>query len=424
MCRRPRMCWCAPRRLRARPRDWERKPRRGRTGRRIPRETDRSEVWQRVGTLGVDRRSRRPERAHRAKDRVTVHGHGRVRAWWVHCLLCEIEVAGERRILAFHRVRGCGTRGWCRATRVTSGSPSWRPSWPSCWRASPTWRRSSQRRRAIRASRRRATRRRSTRKPKTPTGRKPGGQPGHKRHEREMFPPEKVRSVSDCKPVAMRPVRCTAARRGPRPASAPGRGVAEGRAAGRRVPAAHPGVRPLRACTAAASCPPGTPTGSFGADGGRRHHVAARRLRPEPARRGRADARHVRAAHLRGRRRRLPADRRRRARPAPRAGAGRDPQRSGQVRRRDGMEGGRPLRVPVGRGHAHGDRLPHPGREKPRGGHEDPRQGQRAARLRPLFGLRLLAHAPAPVLLGAPGAAVRALLGAPRPQGPAPSVSR
>ena len=39
-----------------------------------------------------------------------------------------------------------------------------------------------------------------TREPKAPTGRKPGGQPGHKRHTREMFPPEKVRSVTDCKP--------------------------------------------------------------------------------------------------------------------------------------------------------------------------------------------------------------------------------
>jgi transposase len=39
-----------------------------------------------------------------------------------------------------------------------------------------------------------------TREPKTPTGRKPGGQPGHKRHTRELFPPEKVRSVTECKP--------------------------------------------------------------------------------------------------------------------------------------------------------------------------------------------------------------------------------
>lgn len=39
-----------------------------------------------------------------------------------------------------------------------------------------------------------------TRQAKTPTGRKPGGQPGHKRHTRELFPPDKVRSVTDCKP--------------------------------------------------------------------------------------------------------------------------------------------------------------------------------------------------------------------------------
>ena len=40
-----------------------------------------------------------------------------------------------------------------------------------------------------------------TRPTKTPTGRKPGGQPGHKRHQRELFPPEKVRSVTECKPA-------------------------------------------------------------------------------------------------------------------------------------------------------------------------------------------------------------------------------
>lgn len=39
-----------------------------------------------------------------------------------------------------------------------------------------------------------------TREPKTPTGRKPGGQPGHKPHQRQLFPPEKVRSVTVCKP--------------------------------------------------------------------------------------------------------------------------------------------------------------------------------------------------------------------------------
>jgi transposase len=40
-----------------------------------------------------------------------------------------------------------------------------------------------------------------TRDKKPPTGRKPGGQPGHKRHQRELFPPEKLRSITDCKPA-------------------------------------------------------------------------------------------------------------------------------------------------------------------------------------------------------------------------------
>ncbi len=39
-----------------------------------------------------------------------------------------------------------------------------------------------------------------TREPKTPTGRKPGGQPGHEPHQRQLFAPEKVRSVTVCKP--------------------------------------------------------------------------------------------------------------------------------------------------------------------------------------------------------------------------------
>jgi transposase len=46
-----------------------------------------------------------------------------------------------------------------------------------------------------------------TREPKPPTGRKPGGQPGHKGHKRELFPPEKVRSVTDCKPARCRQCR-------------------------------------------------------------------------------------------------------------------------------------------------------------------------------------------------------------------------
>ena len=39
-----------------------------------------------------------------------------------------------------------------------------------------------------------------TRDKKPPTGRKPGGQPGHKRHQRELFTPDKLRSITDCKP--------------------------------------------------------------------------------------------------------------------------------------------------------------------------------------------------------------------------------
>jgi len=39
-----------------------------------------------------------------------------------------------------------------------------------------------------------------TREPKTPTGRKPGGQPGHKRHQRELLPADKARSITECKP--------------------------------------------------------------------------------------------------------------------------------------------------------------------------------------------------------------------------------
>jgi transposase len=40
-----------------------------------------------------------------------------------------------------------------------------------------------------------------TRDKKPSTGRKPGGQPGHKRHQRELFPPDKLRSVTECKPA-------------------------------------------------------------------------------------------------------------------------------------------------------------------------------------------------------------------------------
>jgi transposase len=38
------------------------------------------------------------------------------------------------------------------------------------------------------------------RRKKPSTGRKPGGQPGHQRHERSLVPPEKVRTVVECIP--------------------------------------------------------------------------------------------------------------------------------------------------------------------------------------------------------------------------------
>jgi transposase len=37
-----------------------------------------------------------------------------------------------------------------------------------------------------------------------PTGRKRGGQPGHGKHERTLLPPERVRSVTECRPKACR----------------------------------------------------------------------------------------------------------------------------------------------------------------------------------------------------------------------------
>lgn len=39
-----------------------------------------------------------------------------------------------------------------------------------------------------------------TRPKKSPSGRKPGGQPGHRRHERVLVPPEKVHEVVPCIP--------------------------------------------------------------------------------------------------------------------------------------------------------------------------------------------------------------------------------
>jgi transposase len=102
------------------------------------------------------------------------------------------------------------------------------------------------------------------RKPKTPKGRKPGGQPGHKRHEREMFPPEKVQSVVDCKPS--RCGRCAAGLRGEDPH--PRRHQVA------QLPKIEPEVTEYRlhtlGCDRCGHCtagelPSGTPTGSFGA---------------------------------------------------------------------------------------------------------------------------------------------------------------
>lgn len=102
------------------------------------------------------------------------------------------------------------------------------------------------------------------RKPKTPTGRRRGGQPGHKRHEREMFPPDKVQTVVECKPA--RCARCDARLRGNDPTPQRHQ-VAE-------LPKVEPEVTEYRLHTLGCDrcghgtrgeLPPGTPTGSFGA---------------------------------------------------------------------------------------------------------------------------------------------------------------
>ena len=98
---------------------------------------------------------------------------------------------------------------------------------------------------------------------KPPTGRKPGGQPGHKRHERTMFPPDKVRSVTDCKPS--RCGHCDARLRGADPHPQRHQ-VAE-------LPKIEPWVDEYRLhLLTCAQCgnatrgelPPGTPRGAFG----------------------------------------------------------------------------------------------------------------------------------------------------------------
>ena len=102
-----------------------------------------------------------------------------------------------------------------------------------------------------------------TREPKTPTGRKPGGQPGHKRHTREMFPPDKVRSVTECKP--QRCADCNHRLRGEDPEPYRHQ-VAE-------LPKVEPLVDEYRlhtlacercGCRTRGELPEGTPSGSFG----------------------------------------------------------------------------------------------------------------------------------------------------------------
>ncbi len=54
------------------------------------------------------------------------------------------------------------------------------------------------------------------RKPPTPpSGRKRGGQPGHPRAQRRLVPPEKVRTITECRPTDCR--RCGHALRGDDP---------------------------------------------------------------------------------------------------------------------------------------------------------------------------------------------------------------
>lgn len=97
---------------------------------------------------------------------------------------------------------------------------------------------------------------------KPPTGLKRGGQPGHKRHERTLFPPEKVSSVVECKPT--RCGRCNARLRG-EDTSPRQHQVAE-------LPKIEPTVTEYRVHTLGCTCghrtsgklPDGTPTGSFG----------------------------------------------------------------------------------------------------------------------------------------------------------------
>lgn len=101
------------------------------------------------------------------------------------------------------------------------------------------------------------------REPRTPTGRKPGGQPGHKRHQRELFPPEKLRSITDCKPA-----RCSNCQRRLR-----GEDAEPIRHQVADLPKVEPLVDEYRlhsltcehcGCCTRGELPEGVPTGSFG----------------------------------------------------------------------------------------------------------------------------------------------------------------
>src|SRR5512143_1298784 len=52
--------------------------------------------------------------------------------------------------------------------------------------------------------------------PAPPSGRKRGGQPGHRRAQRRLVPPEKLRTITECRPTACR--RCGQALAGEDPA--------------------------------------------------------------------------------------------------------------------------------------------------------------------------------------------------------------